>query len=102
MRQSTQRLGDALAPFAGFLRSQPIFVKGEFLRGMFEADRRLVPIMRPAPRVFSLVVAPMAQHHRLHLQSNSQPLLDQPEGALRRSIPQHVAAQRGRSPRHHE
>ena len=68
----SQCLGDPFDSFASLLRGQSIFVKGELLRRMFEADRGQVSIVRLGPGTFSLIVAPMAQHHRLHLQANSR------------------------------
>jgi hypothetical protein len=50
-----------------------IFVKGDLLCRMLEADRRQVSIVRLAPGTLSLVVAPMAQQHRLDLQAHPLP-----------------------------
>src|SRR5271156_771446 len=69
----SQLLGDSLDSLAGLLRGLSIFVEGNLLCRMLEADRRQVPIVRVAPGTLSLVMAPMAQHHRLDLQAHPMP-----------------------------
>src|SRR5882757_8987788 len=66
----SQRLGDPFDSLAGLFGCQTIFVEGKLLRRMLEVDRRQVSIVRLGPVSFSLIVASMAQHHRLHLQAH--------------------------------
>src|SRR5882724_13724137 len=69
----SQLLGDSLDSLAGLLSGLSIFIEGDLLCRMLEADRRQVSIVRLAPVALSLIVSSVAQHHRLYLQAHPMP-----------------------------